>query len=237
MNDRLGLAVEESRAYWEAADPALGEPPALGFERRCLAARNVERIRTILGAMAQRYDAYPEALAVLARWRRMDVATRRVICHWHLQLADPLYRRFSGEFLVERRASGDRIDRPATARWLRQEDAEEERAVDLLTAAAQAGLITARRDPRILLDPEVPDRALGYVLYLLRSLGAEPVSFDDPYLASVGLTEDDLARRRPGRLGVRLRRAGAGSAGVGGLGGVGLDFDHPSLTAWAAATS
>jgi hypothetical protein len=92
-------------------------------------------------------------------------------------------------------------------------------------------------DPRILLDPEVPDRALGYVLYLLRSLGAEPVSFDDPYLASVGLTEDDLARRRPGRLGVRLRRAGAGSAGVGGLGGVGLDFDHPSLTAWAAATS
>jgi hypothetical protein len=94
---------------------------------------------------------------------------------------------------VERRASGDRIDRPATARWLRQEDAEEERAVDLLTAAAQAGLITARRDPRILLDPEVPDRALGYVLYLLRSLGAEPVSFDDPYLASVGLTEDDLA--------------------------------------------
>ena len=38
---------------------------------------------------------------------RYDPATRQVICHWHAQLSDPIYRRFTGEFLIERRTLKD----------------------------------------------------------------------------------------------------------------------------------
>jgi len=34
----------------------------------------------------------------------MEPEARRVICHWHLQLTDPLYRSFTGGYLAERRA-------------------------------------------------------------------------------------------------------------------------------------
>jgi hypothetical protein len=58
-----------------------------------------------------RFDAFPNALHVLQRWPHMSPDTRRVVCHWHLQLSDPLYRDFTGTFLVraprERPAAGD----------------------------------------------------------------------------------------------------------------------------------
>src|SRR5688572_22810458 len=93
---RLALAVADSRSYWENVDPLVpvAQRPQMAFEQRWFGAKSLERVRYLIATFAERYDAYAEALAVLRRWRAMEPATRQVICHWHLQLSDPIYRLF-----------------------------------------------------------------------------------------------------------------------------------------------
>lgn len=74
------------------------------FEERWFGGKSEERIRGILPYFAARFDAFPPVLPVLGRSRSTEPETRRLVCHWHLQLADPLYRNFTGAYLVERRA-------------------------------------------------------------------------------------------------------------------------------------
>ena len=102
---RLALGLAESRGYWEHIDPAVPESDRalVAFEQRWFGAKSLNCVRYVLGNMKARYDAFPRALAVLMRWRGMDLATRQAICHVHLQLSDPMYRRFTGSFLLERR--------------------------------------------------------------------------------------------------------------------------------------
>ena len=104
---RLALGVEESREYWANVDPTVpaASRARVAFEQRWFGARSADRVQTLLSYFSARFDAFPPALDVLRRWRAMDPPTRRLVCHWHLQLSDPLYRRFTGEFLVERRSS------------------------------------------------------------------------------------------------------------------------------------
>src|SRR5262249_40831129 len=145
----------------------------------------------------------PEALAVLHRWRAMDAGTRQVLCHFHLQLSDPIYRRFTGVFLVQRRGLRDpRVDRDAVLRWFKQMFPERwsettcvQFASKLLSAASEAGLVSLKRDPRMLLVPKVSDSALTYLLYLLRDLRFEGTLTENPYLASLGLTDSFLDQR------------------------------------------
>ena len=99
---RLALGVEESRAYWSNVDPMVPAParPVRAFEERWFGAKSMERVRVLLANFVSRYDTHPAALATLRRWSglpqghpaAMDPATRRLLCHWHLQLADPIYR-------------------------------------------------------------------------------------------------------------------------------------------------
>lgn len=181
-------------------------PPAArvlpAFKQRWFGAKTLVRVKTLLQYFAYRYDAFPESLAVLRRWREMDPAARQVICHWHLQLTDPIYRKFTGEFLLERRTlQNPEVDRPAVARRLRQTWPERwseatviQFASKLLSAGAEAGLLSPKRDPRSLLFPKVPDLALVYLLYLLRSLRFEGTLTVNPYLHSVGLDGSFLDR-------------------------------------------
>lgn len=234
---RLALGVEEARAYWSRVDPSV--PPAAraltAFEQRWFGAKTLVRVKTLLGYFATRYDAFPASLAVLRRWREMDPAARQVICHWHLQLTDPIYRKFTGEFLLERRAlHTPQVDRPAVARWLRQAWPERwqeatviQFASKLLSAGAEAGLLSAKRDPRALLFPKVPDLALVYLLYLLRTLRFQGTLTENPYLQSVGLDGSFLDQRLKTVRGVVLRR-------MGRL--VEFDWSYPTLTAWAEAS-
>jgi hypothetical protein len=234
---RLALGVEEARAYWSRVDPAI--PPAAralaAFEQRWFGAKTLVRVKTLLGYFANRYDAFPESLSVLRRWREMDPAARQVICHWHLQLTDPIYRRFAGELLLERRAlHNPQVDRPAVARWLRQTWPERwseatviQFASKLLSAGAEAGLLSPKRDPRALLFPKVPDLALVYLLYLLRTLHFQGTLTENPYLHSVGLDGSFLDQRLKTVRGVALRR-------MGRL--VELDWSYPTLAAWAEAS-
>ena len=229
---RLALGVEESRAYWAHAD--LGVSPerrmALAFEERWFGAKSAERCRTLVRYLSQRYDAFPEALGILKQWRSMEPAVRQVICHWHLQLADPLYRRFTGEFLPALREQPHlRIDRDAALRWMRAEypgrwgeATNVQFASKLLSAAGEAGLLSrgARREFRAV---RVPDLAIAYLLHLLRGIQYAGTLLSNPYLASVGLSGGGLDQRLRTLPGIEFRRMGELTE---------LEWAAPSLSAW-----
>lgn len=230
---RLPLAAAESRIYWEHIDPAIvnSERVKLAFEQRWFGAKSAERVKYLLSSFAARYDAYPSALNVLRQWSSMDLSTCQAVCHWHLQLTDPIYRRFTGQYLVERRSRPDaRVDRDAVFRWVKNEFPEKwseatcvQFASKLLSAALEAGLVS-KRDPRIIQFPKVTDCALAYWLYLLRETRFEGSLTNNAYLASVGLDEYQLSQRARALPGVTMRRM---------MSLVEFDWTYPDLLSWA----
>ncbi len=234
---RLALGVAESRSYWEHAQPTL--PPKnrglVAFEQRWFGGKSLDRVQTLLSNFAHRYDAYPEALAVLRRWRSMDAQTRQVVCHIHLQLSDPTYRRFTGHFLVERRGLRDAyINRDIALRWVKTEFPDRwseatriQWASKLLSAASEAGLLSTKRTSRALLLPKVPDIALAYVLHLLRGIQFAGTLTENPYLASLGLVGGFLDQRLRMLPGLSFHRMASLTE---------FDWQAPSLTAWAEAS-
>lgn len=190
------------------------------------------RVRTLVAAMSQRFDPTPDALAALSAWRSAPVEDRVLVCHWHLQFTDPVYRAFTGAFLAERRASGrDTIDRDQVERWVHATWGERWAAAtrlkfagNLLTAAGEAGLLAGRTNPRALVTPRVSDDALSYLLHFLREVQIEARFLDNPYFASVGLDGPTLTARLAMLRGVHVRQ----------LGDV-FDFEwsEPTLRAWA----
>lgn len=233
---RLALGIEESRSYWEHVDPSVpvADRALVAFEHRWFGSKSLERARFLLSNFVDRYDAFPEALDVLRRWRSMDAATRQVVCHWHLQLSDPLYRRFTGQFLVERRGLREpKVDRDVVLRWVKNEFPERwseatlvQFASKLLSAASEAGVVSAKRDPRALLMPKVPDLALAYLMHLLRGIRFAGTLTENPYLASVGLVEGFLDQRLRSLHGITFRRMAHLTE---------FDWEAPTLTAWAEA--
>ena len=231
---RLALGIEESRSYWEHIEPRMpvADRALAAFEQRWFGSKSLDRVRFLLSSFVDRYDAYPEALDVLRRWRSMDAPTRQVICHWHLQLSDPLYRGFTGKFLVERRSMRDpRVDRDIVLRWVKSEFPERwseatcvQFASKLLSAASEAGVISPKRDPRALLLPKVPDPALAYLLYLLRGLRFAGTLTENPYLASMGLVEGFLDLRLRALPGITFRRMAHLTE---------FEWEAPTLSAWA----
>jgi hypothetical protein len=202
---KIALAAEESSAYWANVDPAVpsNERARIAFEARWFGPKSEARVRDLLSNFALRYDAFPKALGVLRGWRAMSGPTRALVCHWHLQLADPVYRAFTGELLAERRAAGaTSFDRSVVSRWLRAEHharwAEStcvQIASKLLSAASEAKLCTPKKDPRTPLIVSVPNEALAYLLYLLRETSFDGTLTDNLYLRSVGLTPRSLGER------------------------------------------
>ena len=170
----------------------------------------------LLANLRARYDAYPSALQALGAWEEMDPDTRRLICHWHVQLSDPLYRAFTGSFLVARQ-SGSRptLTHDLTVDWVGEQSSGRwnmatriQFASKLLTSAHGAGLIVSNRDPRPLVFPRVSEPALTYLMYLLRGVQFEGTLLENPYLTSVGLQGGNLEDRLRGLSALRFRRQG-----------------------------
>ncbi len=232
---RCTLVVPDARSYW--AVPDIGPPAGRAdraFKDFWFGARSHARVAVLLRSLRLRFDAYPEALTVLRGWPEMDPTTRTVICHWHLQLADPLYRAFTGDFLVKRRENAkSEITRALAIAWVAEQGSGTwtmstriEFASKLLSAAAEAGIVGSRIDPRPLRAPRVSDDALLYLLHLLRGVDFAGTLLENPYLASLGLTGDALATRLRTLPGVRFARQGDL---------VDLAFEHASLASWSAA--
>ena len=233
---KCALEVEDCRAYWKYARPGetnIGARQA--FEGYWFGARSLARVEVLITNFRHRFDAYPQALDLLGRWPDMDPITRKQVCHWHLQLADPLYRQFTGEYLVQRQDEGrTEITRDLVAGWVRQHAPERWRtntrihfASKLLSSAFAAGLVGSNRDPRPLTFPRVDDAALTYLMYLLRGVDFTGTLTRNPYTASVGLTAGFIGDRLRGLDALQFRQQGDI---------VDISWAHPDLAAWADQT-
>ncbi len=225
------IEADDARAYWERATP--GEPATAeqAFSEYWFGAKSLPRVKVLLTNFRARFDAFPEAFEVLHRWRHMDPVTRTLVGHWHLQLTDPLYRRFTGDYLVGRHL-GFRADitRDLVVAWVGDQgpgrwtmSTRIQFASKLLSGAFAVGLVTGKRDPRPLAFPRVPDAALTYAVYLLRGVDFEGTLLDNPYLRSLGLDGAILEDRLEALPAVGFRRQGDL-----------LDYGwrYPSLAAW-----
>lgn len=233
---RVMLASDDCFQYWQRVDldgldAPIEQRAEQAFQRRWFGPKSEARVRTLMGDMALRFDAYPAALRALHAWDGVPAALRPWICHFHVQLADPVYRRFTGDFLPGRREQGfTKVDRDSAARWVEQLEPGRwspattlKFAANMLSTAAEAGAVKNRRDPRQLLLPLVPDAALGYLLYLLRSVAFEGSLLDNSYLRAVGLTRDELPRRLARLPGLSYRALGGASD---------LEWQHSDLEGW-----
>ncbi len=229
---RCMLATEDCVAYWKHVDPRVppSERASVAFQDRWFGVKSEARARTILPDMMARFDAYPHALELL-QTVTLPTRLRPFVCHVHTQLADPIYRRFTGGFLADRREQGYRnVDLDQVSRWV--EELEPGRwatatrtkfASNLLATALDVGLVGGRRDPRALTAPAAPDLVFGYVLYLLREVAFQGTLVDNPYLRSLGVTPTSFASAVSRVPGVRYLA----------LGGTGeLDLGEPSVLAW-----
>jgi len=230
------LEVEHARAYWQnSAETEAAETVQRAFEECWFGARSLPRVEGLITNFRERFDAIPTVIPVLSGWQEMDTATRALICHWHLQFADPLYRVFSGKFLVERLQDGrPTIRRDIVTGWVSEQTADRWKmptrikfASRLLACACSAGLVKGSRDPRTLQVPKVPDVALAYLLYLLREIDFAGTLLDNSYLKSVGLPGHELETRLRRLPAVRYQRQGDI---------IDMDWQFADLAEWAAAT-
>lgn len=231
---KCALEVEESRAYWQHTDGREKVTPQEAFDAYWFGARSMPRIKVLLVNMRARFDAFPPSLEVLHRWHSMSPDTRKLICHWHLQLSDPLYRDFTGRYLVARwQGARPEVTRDLVTRWVGEQGPERwtmstriQIASKLLSAAHAAGLVAGNRDPRPLVFPRVPDDALEYAVYLLREVDGDRTLLDNAYFASLGLTGGVLEDRLRGLPGLCFRRQGDL---------IEFGWRYPDLATWGAA--
>ena len=215
---RCMLAVDDSHAYWQRVDPSvpIAERARLAFEERWFGTKSEARIRTLMTDMAERFDAYPEALRLLQELGTVPAQWRSSICHLHTQLADPIYRRFTGEMLPTRRAQGQTtIDREVVAGWVDRLEKDRWSSTtcikfgsNLLATAADAGLVVGKKDPRKLPVVSIPDGVIGYALYLLRDVQIQGSLDDNAYLRSLGLSREAFGRLGARVPGVRVNELG-----------------------------
>jgi hypothetical protein len=233
---RCSIEVEHARAYWRHANSVPSEQQAeVAFSDYWFGARSLSRVEMLLTNFRERFDAFPPALAVLAEWEAIDAATRRLVCHWHLQLADRLYREFSGDYLVARMESGrTEVTRDRVVNWIEQQAPGRWAAATriqfarrLLHSASETGLLEGSRDPRHLSGVRVSDDGLAYLLHLLRHVDFDGSLTANPYLRSVGITGDDLQRRLRDRAALRFRQQGDL---------VEFGWTYPGLLEWAEAS-
>jgi hypothetical protein len=230
---KCALCVDESRAYWSHRKVDTDRPsPLVAFEAAWFGAKSLSWIDVIINNLRARFDAFPEALWVLARWTAMTPETRRLICHFHLQLTDPLYRRFTAEYLPSRQSAlHAQVQHHSVVRWVADQGpgrwtagTQKQFATRLLSCALAARLVKGRRDPREVLVPHVPDDALLYLMYLLRGLRFQGSMHANPYLASVGLQNAQLADRLRNVPAVRYYRAADLHE---------FEWQYPNLKEWA----
>jgi hypothetical protein len=229
---KCALEVEDARAFWQHVQP--GHPPTAeeAFQGWWFGARSLDRVAVLLSNFELRFSAYPDALRVLHAWREMEPDTRALVCHWHLQLADPLYRDVTGDFFHNRRQSArPEITRDRVVAWVAEHGESRwtmatriQFASKLLSAAFGAGLVGSNRDPRPLPTPRVRDDALSYLLHLLRGLRFQGTMLDNPYLRSIGLEGSALEDRLRGLPSLSFSRQGDL---------VDFGWRHADLLAWA----
>ena len=211
---RLGLIEPESAVFWSQSLRELEpeEQIQTAAEEEWFGRRSQIRLRYLLLNLNARFDVNTQR--ALRAWNPSKVEDRKLICHWHLQLSDPLYRSFTSTHLPARReAAQPTIDRDAVLQWVN--DYTQNRwapitalrmASALLTCLNEVGFGHGLAPIRPLLAPPVSDAALGYLLYLLRESDFTGTLGSNPYLASLDLEGDKLRDRLSSVAGVKFAR-------------------------------
>ncbi len=231
---RSALLVEDSVSYWEHIDPRSAMPDRVLEARRdrwfgSKVQANVVGAR--LRDLAARFDAYPHALRMLQSVT-VPVELRPLVCHVHLALADRRYRRFTCEYLAQRRERAlGAPDVAHIADWLRASEpsfyypaAFDGLAPRLLATAREAGLVDDDGTPRELGPTEVPPHATAYVLYLLREVRFAGTLRENAYLRGLGIVgEKDIAAAIEAAPGIREVTRGRGRS---------VAFEEAGLLEW-----
>ena len=193
---RLGLAVPQSVVFWSRAS---SEAPAKELVVRALEESwypELSQARTdYLVKQLERRFPYPVRQKLGFR-SRSDQSANQLICHWHLQLVDPLYRRFTQEFLLSRWSAAEAsVNLEQSEAWVRSLETTRDwksvtvrrLASGLLSAAGEAGLCSGSgRGDRQLRLPQVQPSESDYLTALLEMAGVP--SHLPEYLISVGVS-------------------------------------------------
>lgn len=187
---RLGLAVPASRIYWQKAGRGL---EIENRQESWYPKLSADRERYLLRQMQRRFPK-PWPAEIVSR----PTLTAGLVCHWHLQLTDPLYRHYTGDYLLKCWSSGTpTVSLEGTVAWVEKcsltadwkPNTVRRLASGLMSSAAAAGLCDSRgRRERELRLPVVTAADLQYLNDLLdRALSLGDRSF---YKVSVGLTDE-----------------------------------------------
>lgn len=195
---RLGLAVAQSATFWRKAsdDLPLKELQNLALSQDWF---NVSEARTkyLVGQLQKRFP-FPVRQA-LKFGRDLERRQCQLVCHWHLQLTDPVYRRFTSEYLLSRWTSPTTtIDLEGSEKWVKslpmtcdwKSVTARRMASGLLSAATDAGLCSGSgKGERSLRLPTVSDADIEYLKTILKAAGA--LAELDLYLNSVGCSQEE----------------------------------------------
>lgn len=202
---RMGLEVKASMLFWKRAEA--GENPK---ERRQRALHegwfpslSEARLRYLLGELEKRFHG--PALDALKIWKPEAERQAPLVCHWHLQWSDPLYRDFSSGYLVGLWAQPERgITVAGVEGWLEQRGSHSgwspstrrRLASGLLAAASQAGFLQGNGRQRDLRTVTADGPSLAYLRALVRNQdGADRLA--EEILLSGTVAESPLGERLP----------------------------------------
>ena len=195
---RLGLAVPQSLIFWERAtsDLKTSDLAREAFEAHWFGDSTQARTRYLIGQLQRRFPF------VVRQALRSELANlqKELICHWHLQLTDPLYRAYTGEFILSCwSGTTTSIDLESSVDWVREQPIAQNwqpatirrLASGLLSAATDAGLCKGNsRTEKELRIPTVTEADMKYLALLLDQAECRDRL---PYSLSVGRSEEQVA--------------------------------------------
>jgi hypothetical protein len=172
----MGLQVDASMRFWSHVQA--GESAA---ERRRRAAQegwypelSEARLKYLLSELEKRFPQ--SSLPALQAWSPEGERQAPLVCHWHLQCSDPLYRDFTSSYLVRLWARPDHgLSVAEVDAWLaarapdRGWSATTRRrlASGLLGAAAEAGLLKGSGRKKEVRTVNVDAASMGYLRSVL----------------------------------------------------------------------
>jgi len=196
---RLGLALPQSVIFWQRAtqDSTLKALQEQAVTEHWFDGLSDARTRYIVGQLSKRFPY--EARRELGFGKGLEPRQAQLICHWHLQLTDPVYRRFTSEYLLSRWTSPHAsVELEGVIKWVSGLPlAKDWKTVTvrrmgsgLLSAATEAGLCQGSgKKEKVLRVPPVEPEDKRYLLSLLSGAGASTSL--SMYLSSVGQSTEE----------------------------------------------
>lgn len=230
---RSTLLEEDSQNYWrQHLHNQTSDEVNLAYDNYWFGSANKATIKRTLTNLHARYINFPNCLEVLNLWKNMTVKERAIICHWHVQLSDVLYRRFTSEFIPSRF-----IYTPPTfhkdqaqqwvysymgAKWAGSTQAQ--LASKMMSCIRSTGLVASESKDTIQLQyPLISNHCLTYILYALREISFQGNMLENPYLKSVGLTGSFLISQINQSSALSVQQIGDT---------ISFEWKYPSLVEW-----